>query len=333
MLAEARALFRRRDFAALAQRLAPLERAALRAEPELGVLLADSWRRLGQPEDALALTRELADVCEQRGNDRIFRERLNLEGMLWFDRGEVARAAHAWSELLRLASEAGDAHFVARANHNLGVVSTLQGDSGAALASYERAITAYHQLGYLRGIAQSHENLAITYRELERLDQAEHHCLQAIEYARADGSEDEVARAQQERALVLCLAGDLALAQRTALQALHGFRRLNSPADVGGTLQVLGLIALAQHRHAEAATHLQDALTLARQTQELLLEAEILEAQAALAAAERDEPGCRWLQAEASRRFVELGAVAWGERARARLLRIRAAAPTEEEVA
>src|SRR5436190_10384877 len=44
-----------------------------------------------------------------------------------------------------------------------------------AVGAYTRAIAAYEQAGFHRGIAESRHNLGITYREQGRLDRSEEH--------------------------------------------------------------------------------------------------------------------------------------------------------------
>jgi tetratricopeptide (TPR) repeat protein len=112
----------------------------------------------------LQLTGALLAQVMGQGNSRLVRNLLNLLGVVQFEAGELASAESTWLELLCRASQAQDDNFAARANNNLGIVYTLRGQSYEAVASYERALTAYRQLGYRRGLAQSHHNLAIAYR-------------------------------------------------------------------------------------------------------------------------------------------------------------------------
>ncbi|MBI4408537.1 MAG: tetratricopeptide repeat protein [Gemmatimonadetes bacterium] len=324
-LERARALYEGREYRALVDHLSPLPRSDLLADPELAFWLADGWRRLGERDQALELTRAFAPVCRRRGNDRLNRNRLNLEGMLLFERGDVMEAQAQWQELHEAASEAADDEFVARATNNLGVVFTLQGAPAQALLSYGRAMTAYQRLGQRRGLAQAHHNAGIQYAELGFLREADAHFRQATEYARADGSEDEVARTEQERALLWLYRGDARLAEATARTSLRCFRSLGDAGGEGLALRVLGLIALADARREEARRHLDAALALARRTRDALLEAETLEALAAV----ENEHGEAAAAAAARRRaddlFDALGARSWGERVRTRVASIVAA--------
>src|SRR5688572_2541426 len=151
-----------RDYRGLAALLEAQDAATIAASAQLAFWLADAWRRLGRGADALGVLRAAAHEFGRLGNDPLERHRLNLEGMLRFDAGDVARAEENWRELLALASAAHDDDFVARANNNLGVIYTLHGRAEEAIACYERALAAYRRVGRRRGLAQAHQNLGIT---------------------------------------------------------------------------------------------------------------------------------------------------------------------------
>src|SRR5256885_15856497 len=59
-----------------------------------------------------------------------------------------------------------------RCANNLGIIANMQGDYGRAVGAYTRAIAAYEAAGYDQGIAESHHNLAIAFREQGHLDEA-----------------------------------------------------------------------------------------------------------------------------------------------------------------
>lgn len=323
--AQLRALHEARDSAAVSALLETVPATELHSQPRNAFYLADAWRRLGRREEALELLVSAAGVFARRGNDALHRSRLNLEGMIYFDTGRIAEAERAWRSLLDDASEAGDEEHVARANQNLGAIYTLFVRSEEAIASYERAMAAYRLMGHRRGLAQCHHNLGLTYRELRFGPKADNHFLQAIRYAIADHSEDEVARAEQERALLIYVdRGDAPLARVTAQRALDRFTALQESAGVGEALRVLGLIELGEGRDSAARAYLRDAITHAEATANPLLQAESLEAVSVLEERAGDTDAAHVLRALAQSMFVEIGAAEWGRRERERVRLISA---------
>lgn len=319
VLREARRLNEAHDYPALARVLEPLSPVMLEETPELAFLQADVWRRLGRSDDALARVRALEPVCRLRGNDRLARLRANLEGMLLFDRGDVAEAERVWLGLLDAATAARDEEFEARATNNLGVVFSLQRRGAEALATLARALDAYRRLDHRRGMAQSHQNLAITYREMGFPGEARRHFARALEFAEQDRSEDEAARVEQEMALSLVLWGDPQLARVTALRALARYQKLADPVGQGECRRVAGLVHLVARDVERAEQELSAAQGLAVTGKAALLEAEVLEALAGAAMLREDRRRARTLRAQATRTFRSIGARVWARAARERI--------------
>jgi tetratricopeptide (TPR) repeat protein len=308
----ARDLFARHQWQELDALLRALSREELRAQPELGYWLADTWRRLGRQTDALGLLEDVTPAIKRSGLPRLSLSRLNLLGMLHFETGDIPAAEAAWRELLSEASSEGDEEHVARANNNLGIIYTLHGRPTEAIACYERAITSYRKLGLARHIAQSHQNLAITYRDMGHYHKADEHFLSAIRYATDAGSEDEIARAEQERSLLMYLADrDAPMARVTVGRALTRFESLGDPVGHADSLRVLAMVELGEGQMETAIDHARDALAAAQSAHHALLEAEVMEVLAG-AGVDREE-----MQSRAEEKFGSVGATDWGRRFRA----------------
>jgi tetratricopeptide (TPR) repeat protein len=299
ILDPARELFERHEWKALAALLEARPRAEVVASPQLGYWLADAWRRLGRHAEALALLEEITPAIKRSGIPRLTLFALNLLGMIRFETGEVQAAEDAWKELLSEASGAKDEEFVARANNNLGIICTLHVRPKEAVTCYERAIAAYRMLGLPRQIAQSHQNLAITYRALFLFEEAENHFEAAIRYATEDKSEDELARAEQERALLIYLSNkDSRMAKATVYRALGRFTSLGDPIGHADSLRVLAMIEKGEGEIDPSRQHAREALKVAQETHHTLLEAEVLEV-----LGEKDR---------AEEKFASIGASEWG---------------------
>ena len=310
---QAGTLYSKRAYAEVAELLGSLEPVELRADQQLSFWLADAWRRLGRSRDALELVRGMVTGDSHSACTRLECDLLNLEGMLRYDTGDLSGAETCWSILHARATEAKDHEYVARANNGLGVIFTLQRRPLEAVTAYERAVAAYRVVGWQRGIAQTHLNLAITYRDLEHFGDALEHFECAIRYAQRDGSEDEIARAEQERALSIYLAsGDVAEARAGVRGALLRFARLGDPVGFADGLRVLAMIALGEHELDDATAHAEHALDHARSAGNRLLEGEALEVLGGVAAALDNAAAVEAARMQASLVFDELQAPLWG---------------------
>ena len=310
LLQDARARYDARDFAGTAELIERADASRRIAEPEIGFLLAASWRQLGRTHDALALAGELTDPILRRGTPRLELRRINLEAMLLFEAGSVGAAEALWLHLHGRASVEGDAEYVAHASNNLGVVYTLQMRMDEALASYERAMLAYWRLGERLGLAQSHQNLGMAHRESGRPEEADEHFESARYHATAAADHRLLGRIESERALLLARRGDHRVAEATARRARSRLQLVGDLAGTGEAWRTTGLIAIAAGRHGEAIDPLGQAVDISRQTGHALLEAEALLGLAVARA------GTATTESEAARTaayeiFERIGAMQW----------------------
>ncbi|HEV2148340.1 MAG TPA: tetratricopeptide repeat protein [Longimicrobiaceae bacterium] len=271
----------------LAEYGASLSREQLLGEPELGYAYAAASRRLGDVARALALAVQVEPAARRRGDRRLAAEVVNLVGNLLFESGRAEEAEQRFAELLDYASEQEDEEFTARASNNLGVLANVRGRRDLALTYYQRALAAYQRLGNLLGLAQTHYNLGLSYRDLGFPGDADAHFLRAVEYggAEEDGdgaepparrwSEDVIANAETERALLRAQSGDGTLAEWMARRALGRFERMGDPVGVAHATRVLAAAARASGRDDLAIARLDEALSIARDHADPLLRADV----------------------------------------------------------
>lgn len=323
-LESVRGAYDARNYQAVVQALAPQPREVLLQSPEQAYMLADAARRVGGYDDFPGLLSDVVEAARAQDNAGVLCRALNLHGVVLLERGQAAAAERAWCDLVIVASAADDPHFVARASNNLGVAAILNMRLETAIANFQRAISSYLRLGYARGCAQAHQNLGIIYREMDHVQEAHKHFESAITFARTADCIDDIARAEQEAALLMVYAGeDLELAEQHAMQALDRFSQLKQPAGTAEALRVVGVVALARRRLDEAQQALADALRIAQDLQLRILEAETMLGLAHLARLQNDAPRCYTLQQQAEKIFGEAGAQSWGEQVARRMDAIR----------
>ena len=312
--------YRARNYQQVVQTLSDLPREVLLRVPEQGYMLADAARRVGGVPDVLSLVEEVVDAAQTRGDAQVLCCALNLQGVILLEQGQGAAAERAWCDLVVVATAADDPQFVARASNNQGVAATIDMRLSTAIANFQRAIAAYLRLGYARGCAQAHQNLGIVYRELSHMQESHKHFRNAITFAQTADCLDDVARAEQETALLMVYAKeDLEVAQQLAQKALDRFTQLEQPAGTAEALRVIGVIAVARRRFDEAEQALASALQVAQDLKLRLLEAEIMHAQSRLAKLQNDAPRSYSLQQQAEKIFVAINAQSWGEQVHRRM--------------
>lgn len=242
---------------------------------ELAYLVADALRRVGNFGRSYELAQAARTAAARNGNGRLSLRTTNLLGMLEFERGELNAAEDAFQLLLELAHEQRDDEFAARASNNLGVIASVRGEPELAMTAYQRALASYQRLQYGRGLAQSHYNLAIVYRDLGLAKDAENHFNLALQHAESSQSEDVIGLAETERALLRIHSGDPALGERMAQNAVDRMSRISDPLGAANAVRALAAAASVRGEHSLALARLQSALDTVEKHPDLLLRAEI----------------------------------------------------------
>ena len=274
-VATARRLYAAHDWAELVRWAGQLPRASFSAAPELCFRYIDALRRVGNTDAALALADEIEPAVRRTADHRLLLEFVNVRGVICFELGRMPDAETWFGELLERATEWEDDDFAARAANNLGVLANIRGRKELALTGYQRALAAYFRLGYDRGLAQTHHNLAVSYRDLGFDRDADAHLQRAIRYARRSGSDDVIAFAESERANLRARSGDHRFAERLGRSAIRRFEALGDPLGRADALRVLAAAARAAGNDDLAAVRLSEALQVAEAHSDALLRAEV----------------------------------------------------------
>jgi tetratricopeptide (TPR) repeat protein len=319
-LESVRQQYQARSYVDVVRTLAPLPRDVLLQVPEQAYMLADAARRVGGFDDVPGLIDDVITAARILEDNRVLCSALNLQGVILLEQGQSGAAERAWCDLVIVASAADDPQFVARASNNLGVAATIDMRLETAITNFQRAIGSYLRLGYARGCAQAHQNMGIVCRELDHFQDSHKHFDNAVTFAQTADCIDDVARAEQETALLMVYASeDLDVAEQKAQQALGKFTDLGQPAGTAESLRVMGVIAMARG-HQDAALHaLENSLAVAQDLKLRLLEAETAAALARLARLQNDAPRSYSLQHLADEIFLDINAHAWGEQVKRRM--------------
>src|SRR5206468_3055070 len=150
---------------------------------ELQLLRAEALNRVGDARAARGWLEDVMPALVARGDRTSHRRALNLLGAACFFLGALDAASEAFSAALEMASRDEDLLILARATNNLGMIANLRGQHETALGHYRLAVPTYQRLGQRRGLAESYHNIAITYRDIGALDEADEYEPRAIDYA------------------------------------------------------------------------------------------------------------------------------------------------------
>jgi tetratricopeptide (TPR) repeat protein len=289
--------------------LLQLDPHAVAGDAELRVLLGESLVRTGQERAALRWLESILPSLVGGREAALYRRALNLLGVAAFALGDLDASHAAFTEALACATQADDVLLLARTSNNLGAIANLQARHESALLHYRMALPAYQRLGQRRGLAETYHNLAITYRDLGSLSEADEHERRAIDYAAGDVAPRVAAMGRIGRAEVALRRGDPQLAEETARRAAEKLEDLNDPLNEADAYRLVGTACTAMERFTDAHASFERALSIAASRGHAIVEAETRRDRADAFARMHDDERARSDAAVAIAIFRRLGAV------------------------
>jgi putative nucleotidyltransferase with HDIG domain len=241
--------------------------------------LSEALRRMGvihhrrnEPVLARDLCTRSLEVASALADDRLAAEALNALAGFEMEHGALERAAEIYARALALRGMSDDVR--ARIEQNLGILANIQGDHGAALAHYERALEACRRAGDERGCAYAYHNLGMVSADQKQWGKAEGYFRKSLHLA-------ELLHDLRLRGLCLLNYAEVHLAlqqyehaRRSAEEALGIFDELDTQLAKADAYKMLGMIFRETGRPALAESRLRTAVELAIATGALLSEAE-----------------------------------------------------------
>lgn len=285
--------------------------SALVHEPEGALLAATAATRLGRYTEGVTLAEEALAQFRARG-DRDGRMRsINLLGAIAWERGQLKEAESAWGDALELARELDDSLMAARASNNLASLAQLGERPEVALSLYRSALISYQRLGDRRGMAETHHNLGLVFRQLGRPQDALVTVEQAVRHAEATSDESLRALALTGQAELHLQLGEVARARQNASVAQHLAATSGDEVGAAEAGRLRALVALTEGDLELALSEAEAARNTAERHGSALLRGECAAAEARVLRALGRLDDAERLRAEALGLFQRLGAANW----------------------
>ena len=242
-------------------------------------VLSEALRRLAvvrHHRNESALARELCnrsyEVAAAQGNNLLAAEALNTLGGLALRTGVLEEARAYFLRALELGGHARE--LKARVEQNLGILSNIKGDLGAAVTHYERAVESYLATKDEHGCAMAYVNLGIAHTDLRQYDWADSYLSKSFEIAEHAGDLHLQGMCLVNHAEAYFLRERYEEARRNAERALAIFDQLDSRADKSEAYKIIGMVYRETGRPALAESRLRSAIELAVSAGSVLNEAE-----------------------------------------------------------
>ena len=275
---------------------------------ETALAAATAAMRAGRTHEAARLVETALEEFRARADADGQMRATNLAGAIAFERGRLDEAERAFGSALEIARRIGATLVEARAANNLASVEHLRGRPEAALSLYRGALLSYQRLGDRRGAAETWHNLALSFRQLPDLRQAEAAAVEAVRHAELAAEPALMALTLLGRAEVDLDRRDYPLAARQIERARELAEKAGDRLGVAEAERLAALLACRQGDFAAALAQAEAAREVAREEDSALLAAECAAVAALAARAAGDDGTADRLRAEAVAGYRALGA-------------------------
>ncbi len=308
LLLELQELARQGRYREVVDRISALPSGTAEARSPLALLAAEAFGRLGELDGAERWAARALELALKRLDTPTELRSVHLQGAIAWQRGALEESERHFQRVLELARTLRDVAAEARAFNNLGILQNLRGDPQEALATYQLALAAYQQAGNLRGMAETHTNLEISWLALGNARRARDAADEAVRLAREVGDATLVGVALVARAEANLTLGDPDLAAAELLRAEETYVGVRFMAGLAEVRRLQAAVARARKDFTEARRLLDAARTLAPQGASLDTQAEIDRDLGDVLAVLGDRVGARAARQRALELFRRLGA-------------------------
>jgi len=307
---EAREAYERVIRIAVVQHLSNVLAEALRRRAVLA-------HQAGESAVAAAGLQQSYAVAHAAGDLLRAAEALNALGGLRIETGQLEQARAVLEEAAALAADAPPLR--ARVAQNLGVVATIRGDHSSATRHYEEALVAYEGLGDAHGVATARHNLGMLAADAAMWVEADAHFTACLNLAWSAGDPHLEALCRVNRAEVQLARGEVAEARAGVEAARRIVDKIGKRSDLPDIERVLAHCDRAEGHLDQAETRLQRARALAAELDAPLTAAEAADELGDLCRELCREGEARSWYEMALRAFTALGAERNAARTRAAL--------------
>ncbi|MDH3368614.1 MAG: hypothetical protein OEO20_04130 [Gemmatimonadota bacterium] len=225
--------------------------------PTLALMCGIAHGRLGQHDKAV----RCVDIALNHAGDRPLHARaLNVRGAIALETGRLDEATDYFVQGLAEAKAQGALGTVGRCCNNIGIIANLRGQYLESVSWYTLALAAFQRAGWTQGIAETENDLRITYRDLGQLHYAMESADRAVYAAEGTGNLGLFAFAIAGRAEIRTLRGEPQIAEREIERALMIHRDQEDAIGEAEDLRVLALTTAALGDLEEAERTYRDAI-------------------------------------------------------------------------
>lgn len=245
--------------------------AVTRSEDQHSEEVAEAWWRLANLhrlhsswDDALRCARKSAELARQHGFPNTEADAMNIEGAVWYVRGEYEQARVQYVRMLDLATMSGTR---AKALQNLGTLAAEAGNFDEGERLYAESRTAFSAAGDARGEANSLLNMGRLQLDRGLPEVANRTLDEAVSAARQTGDLEMHAAALLNHGIALGELGRIEEAEERVITAYGQFTIADIPVQRVRSLMQLATLAASRNETGAARVCLEHARDVAEGAQ------------------------------------------------------------------
>jgi tetratricopeptide (TPR) repeat protein len=201
---------------------------------------------------------------------------LNVQAGVHFRLGRLEEAERLFERARAESRAAGDLRLAAKTAGNLGIVASVRGDLAAALSHFDASLDGFRRVGQAHDVAYALNNRGMLLRRMDRADEAARAFEEALHMVTVLGDPTGRALLHVNRAELAFAGGRHAEAAAECDAAAVLARELHVDAVLGETHKLYGVLARERGDLREAEEHLRAGEALAERRQDALLLGETL---------------------------------------------------------
>ena len=186
----------------------------------------------------------------------------NLNGTIWGELGEVAKAKKHFLTSLSLIDPGEDIELAANLYTNLGIVYNIQENSKDSIKHLKRALSLYNKIGKYKNAAEVNLNIGLVYFDIDSYEDAIAALDNAIETAKQGGYLSVLCLTYLAKSQVLIKLRNYFYAAEFADKALELSHNSDDKLTVADIYKVKGIIERLLENYVAAETYLLNSLRI-----------------------------------------------------------------------
>ena len=238
--------------------------------------LGHGYRQAGRSDDAREVLELVLEVATLRGELSYAARATNGLGILRYNHGDLAGAEACYLAARQLAVDARNERVLGEIEQNLGIVATIRGDLNEAAARYAAGLQHLEAAGNHRGAASVLTNLGMLHVDMGDLDKADECFRRALEICAHSGDVVVAGNVHLNRTEMFLARGEPENARASCDEAFETYSRLGYDEGQAEAMKFYGIIYRTLNKLHLAENYLGQAVRIANEGLNPLLEAEVL---------------------------------------------------------